>query len=99
MPKAKRENQKPTKKTPPPKTPPPAPKTPGTAVVPAGQVRDTNLKYKIQRGINRAKAGLHKAKTAATRNKAALIAAGLTAAGAGALGYAAGKRQSQAKDE
>ena len=98
MPKAKRPKQATPPPTPP---PPPTPKAPGTAVVPAGKVRDTNVKYKIQRGWNRAKAGLHKAKTAAGRNKAALIAAGSATAGAGALGYAAGKRQgkTQAKDE
>jgi len=96
MPKSKQAKQTPTPPTP---ATPPAPKVPGTAVVPVGKARDaSSLKYKAQRGLNRARAGLHKAGNVLKRNKAAAIASGLGVAGvagAGALGYAAGKRQAK----
>ena len=58
-----------------------------TAMVPVTQVKDTS-------GIGkRSRAGLNRGRRFVSKNKIALIAGGLGAAGLGTLAYGAGKRK------
>ena len=85
-----------------PVAPTPATPTPATPRVKKQRVGD-KIGKAIDAGIIQTKKGLHQAKKFAGKNKAALIAGGVGAAGlaaeAAALGHARGKRKAQVQNE